>query len=149
MIPTVGDVMREVRNYFVRTIHADTWTIRSDCLLNADPLPCGAWIAITGSDHHDGVYQLAEDRRLHVDGPDETFTGTVYQLAPSVEFLALCGQIAAWCAVQPKDGLKRESFGGYSREAAYSADGKPLTWQQCFRCDLQRYRRMYPEVRLC
>lgn len=147
MIPKVGDVMREARNYFQTYAMEDTWTIRNGVLSPSGMLLEGDWIALTGSVRNSGVYRLEAGMRL--DGcTDDHFVGTVWLLAPPPAFLALCEDIAAWCQARGGGGVKRESFGSYSVERAVDGRGAPLTWQQAFSAALTPYRRMFPGVKL-
>ncbi|MDO5143620.1 MAG: hypothetical protein Q4E72_03275 [bacterium] len=144
---SVGDVMREVRNYFPHQRLDGTFEIIRGCLTPQEHLLPGDWVAIGGSRRNDGVYCLADGCMLP-DARDERFEGTVWLLAPPPAFLSLCGEIAAWAATQGACHARRESFGAYSAEALTDAYGVPMTWQAVFASQLVPYRRMFTGVKL-
>lgn len=147
MTISVPDLMRETRNYFPAAALDASWTLHSGTLSPAASLRPGDWVAITGSLHNNGVYQLGKGCTIP-GAADEKWTGHLWVLAPTADFLALAKEIAAWSAKQT-DGLTlKESFGAYSRELATDAQGQPLTWQAHFARRLLPYRRMYTEVKL-
>lgn len=145
MIPSVGDVMREVNNYFESIRDEGLFTIRGGVLSPSDWLLDGDWIAVSGARRASGVHCLETGKRLP-GCADECFRGEVWALSPPPAFLALCEEIAAWCRTQPSGSVRRESFGGYSRELTADAQGKPLSWQKRFEAELRPYRRMYAGV---
>lgn len=147
MIVTMADVMREVRNYFPKLRMKEQWSIENGVLKPDDMLLCGDLIAIGGSLRNNGLYEVQEGGRLQ-GTRDESWYGTVWLLCPPPAFTALCDEIAAWQQTQPTTGVKRESFGSYSRENALMSNGVPMRWQDAFRAELLPYRRMYTEVKL-
>lgn len=144
---SVPDLMRETRNFFPAAALDAAWTLHSGALSPAAALHPGDWIAITGSLHNDGVFRLGEGCTIP-QAADESWSGRVWVLAPTVDFLALADEIAAWVAAQGNGAAVKESFGAYSRELATDAAGQPLTWQSRFARQLLPYRRMYTEVKL-
>lgn len=147
MTPTVEDVMREVKNYFHVSSVTGDWRIAGGCLSPATGFADGAWIAITGSTVCDGVYKLNPGQLLE-NVPDAVFSAEIWLLAPPPAFLTLCERIAAWCKEPCPEKIRRESFGGYSREMAMDAAGCPVTWQRRFAVDLQKYRKLVLGVKL-
>ncbi len=147
MAVTMAQVMAQVRNYFPKLRMKEQWTIRGGVLSPGDMLLVGDLIAIGGSLRNDGIYEVQEGGRLE-GVQDEVFEGTVWLLCPPPAFVALCQEISAWEATRPAYGVKRESFGCYSRENALSADGVSMNWQDVFKADLLPYRRMFTEVKL-
>lgn len=147
MAVTMGQVMAEVRNYFPKLRMKEEWTIRGGVLSPNDMLLTGDLIAIGGSLRNDGVYEVQEGGRLE-GVQDEVFQGSVWLLCPPPAFMALCEEISAWEETKPAYGVKKESFGCYSRENAVSAEGVSMGWQDVFKADLLPYRRMFSGVRL-
>lgn len=143
---TVGDVMREVRNYFPHHRIDGDFAISRGVLTPGDLLAAGDWIAIGGSLRNSGVHQLEEGGRVP-DARDEQWQGTVWLLSPPPAFLALCEEIAAWAQVHPACHKRRESFGAYSHEALVDDNGVPMSWQTAFAAQLIPYRRMFTGVK--
>lgn len=149
MIVSVGQVMRNINNYFESGYRATSYTIAGGSLSPGDLLAPGMWIAITGSVFHDGAWRM--DERLGLKDmpnstPDETFYGRVWFLHPPAEFLETCKKIAEFAKKTPAGGLQSESFGEYSMTRASGKNGGVLTWQEAFADDLRPYRKMYTEV---
>ena len=135
----VGDVMRACRNYFPASFTHGAWTI-TDGLLTPDlAVKPGGWIAVTGSERNDGVYQL-DDSGGVPGATDESFTGSVWRLRPPRAFIALCEEIAAYDAAHPASTVASESFGEYS--VSLSGGG----WEAAFAARLAPWRRMFAEV---
>lgn len=146
---SVGQVMRNVNNYFESGYRATSYTITSGSISPNDLLAPGMWIAITGSIFHDGVWQLDDWlglKELPHGTPNEKFYGRVYFLHPPAEFLETCKNIAEFAEKTPAGGLQSESFGEYSMTRASGKNGGVLTWQEAFADALTPYRRMYSEV---
>lgn len=137
----VSDVMRHVRNHFIRDAIAGSWTQESGTLTPSDKLSPGMWIAITGADAPAGVYQLDEKGGVP-DLFDTAWTGTVYRLNPPADFLRLCGDIACWAAANPDPAVASEKLG------EYSVSRKAVTWEEAFAPALAPYRRMFTEVQV-
>lgn len=141
MTVKVSDVMRHVRNHFIVSRRTGVWTHADGILTPSDDLTPGMWIAITGSDAPQGVYQLDENGGLP-DLGDVTFTGTVWRLDPPADFLRLCGDIGCWAAANPDPAVSAEKLG------EYSVTRRAVTWESAFAPALHPYRRMYTEVAL-
>ena len=143
MTVKVSDVMREINHAFPKARWHGSFTL-SDGKLAIDELLPGDWIAVHGSDHMDGVHHLDEAGRIP-DARDERFTGAVWLLAPSADFLRLCEEIGAWAEAQ-RGAVRSERFGAYSVE--YQT-GQAEDWRSAFAAQLRPYRRMWTEVPLC
>lgn len=135
----VSDVMRHVRNHFIRDALEGDFTQSSGVLTPAESFAAGMWIAITGEGAPGGVYQLDEKGGIP-DLGDVTFSGRIYRLDPPADFLRLCGDIGCWAAANPDPGVESEKLG------AYSVSRRAITWQEAFAPALHPYRRMYEEV---
>lgn len=149
MIPSVGQIMRTINNYFESGYRATSYTVNGGRLMPDDLLAPGMYIAITGSVFHDGVWKLGEGLTLldlPENDPDETFFGRVTFLRPPRDFLETCEAIAEFAKKTPVGGLQSESFGEYSQTRANGKNGGILTWQEAFTDALAPYRRMFTEV---
>ena len=135
----VSDVMRHVRNHFIRDALEGDFTQASGVLTPAEAFTAGMWIAVTGEGAPCGVYQLNEAGGIPNLG-DVTFSGRIYRLDPPADFIRLCGDIGCWAAANPDPGVESEKLG------AYSVSRKACTWQEAFAPALHPYRRMYEEV---
>ena len=137
----VSDVMRHVRNHFIRAALPGAWAHTGGVLTPAEKLAPGLWIAVTGADAPAGVYQL-DEQGGNPDLGDMAWTGTVYVLNPPADFLRLCGDIACWAKANPDPAVTAEKLG------EYSVSRRAVTWQEAFAPALTPYRRMYGEVAL-
>lgn len=141
MTVKVSDVMRHVRNHFIRDGISAAWAHTEGMLTPADKLAPGMWIAVTGADTGApcGVYQL--DENGGIPGlEDLQWTGTVYRLNPPADFIRLCGDIACWAAANPDPAISAEKLG------EYSVSRQVMDWQTSFSAALAPYKRMYAEV---
>ena len=139
MTVKVSDVMRHVRNHFIRDSLCATWHHAGGTLTPTEHFQPGMWIAITGNNAPTGVFQL--DEQGGIPGlEDITWTGRVYRLNPPADFIRLCGDIACWAAANPDVAITGEKLG------EYSVSRRAVTWQEAFAPALAPYRRMYAEV---
>ena len=139
MTVKVSDVMRHVRNHFIRDSLCATWHHAGGTLTPTEHFRPGMWIAITGNNAPTGVFQL--DEQGGIPGlEDITWTGRVYRLNPPADFIRLCGDIACWAAANPDIAITGEKLG------EYSVSRRAVTWQEAFAPALAPYRRMYAEV---
>lgn len=78
---------------------------------------------------------------------NESFTGTIAGLKIPRDFINLSRQVEIYeqSSDIEKRGLASMSIGSYSESRATGQDGTPLSWQNVFRKNLDRYRRMFPE----
>lgn len=135
----VSDVMRHVRNHFIRDALPGPWAQVDGTLTPGEKLAPGMWIAVTGDGAPTGVCQLDENGGIPGLG-DTAWTGVVYRLNPPADFLHLCGDIACWAAANPDPAVTAERLG------EYSVSRKSVTWQEAFAPALRPYLRMYAEV---
>lgn len=139
MIIKVSDVMRYVRNHFVRNMLEGEFAQLSGTLTPAEHFKAGMWISVVGPDAPRGVYQL--DENAGIPGLEDTvFTGKIYRLEPPADFIRLCGDISCWAAANPDPGVEGEKLG------AYSVSRKGITWQEAFAPALHPYRKMFGAV---
>ncbi len=134
----VSDVMRHVRNHFVRDALTEDWRIVSGAITPAENLAPGMWIAITAPGPC-GVYQLDENGRIP-GLPDASWRGHVYRLDPPADFLRLCGDIGMWALANPDPAVTGERLGEYSMSR------RAVAWEEAFAPALNPYRRMFTEV---
>lgn len=142
MAITVAAVMRQVRNFFVRSRVEGTISITGGAVSPAVSAP---WVAISGSAYHDGVHRMVDGVIENDDQPDETFVGQVWMLHPPDDFLKLCADIAAYDEKNAPGSFVSESFGDYSISRATGTAGT-ITWEQAFASRVAPYRRMFTEV---
>lgn len=145
MAVSVAAVMRQCRNYFESGYIDGTFRIAGNALQGMD----GArWVYISGSNLHDGVWELADGYLTGRDVcglDDEVFTGRVWFLSPPPEFLDLCKTIREYEEKNPVGALVQERFGEYSYMRNMRA-GQSSGWESMFAAALAPYRRMYTEV---
>lgn len=143
MTVKVSDVMRHVRNHFVRDMLPGEWAHEHGRLTPAGAFEPGMWIAVTGAESGApvGVYQLDEKGGIPGLG-DLRWSGAVYRLNPPADFIRLCGDISCWAAANPDPAVTSEKLG------AYSASRKATAWETAFAPALAPYKRMFPEVKV-
>ena len=139
MTVKVSDVMRHVRNHFIRDARCGSWRHEEGKLLPAEDFRPGMWIAITGEDAPVGVYQLDEQGGIP-DLGSISWEGTIYRLNPPADFLRLCGDIGCWAAANPDPAVSAEKLGDYS------VSRRAVSWEGAFAEALTPYRRMFTEV---
>lgn len=147
-------VMRHVRNYFIREHHIGQFSIHDDMLFPHDFLLDGQRFYITGSFLSDGVYTYHEygiyddDDKSSVVLPDESFSGIVYTLAVPPTFITLALEIEEWVgkfSEAASSPYQSETFNGYSyTKASGGSNGESSgpTWQSTFRSQLNQWRKV-------
>lgn len=147
-------VMRQVRNYFIKEHRIGRFTISGGMLSPHDFLLDGQRFYVTGSSLSDGVYTYHpdgikdDDDKEEVSLPDETFDGIVYALAVPPTFIALVGEIEEWVGKfgeVASNPYQSETFNGYSytKASGGSGDGSDgSTWQKAFRSQLNQWRKV-------
>lgn len=133
-------VLQNLNNWFERDRLAGWFRIEGGALALPDGfLLDGQFFRVKGSVFNDGLHQWPA-----VDLRDETFTGVVTDLAVPKAVQELAEEIAQWQADNGKAAqspLQSESFGGYAYTKASGANGS-LTWQDVFRSQLNRWRKL-------
>lgn len=139
----VAAAMRECRRYFVENRYRGAVAISGNSLSIGIDTP---WCCIKGSRWHDGVWQVNADNTVDFspDLPDEDFTGVVWGLKPSHDFLAMCEEIKNYKGQNPATGLTSERFGNYER--TWGGNAKDRAWESVFGSALMHYRRMYSDL---
>lgn len=147
-------VMRHVRNYFIKEHHIGEFSISDGMISPHDFLLDGQRFYITGSNLSDGVYTYHpdgiknDDNNAEIDLPDETFKGVVYALAVPPTFIALVGDIEEWVGKfgeAANNPYQSETFNGYSyTKASGGSNGESSgpTWQSTFRSRLNQWRKV-------
>jgi len=147
-------VMRHVRNYFIREHHVGQFSISDSMLSPHDFLLDGQRFYITGSFLNDGVYTYHpsgirdDDDKEEIGLVDETFDGVVYALAVPPTFIALVGEIEEWVGKfgeAASSPYQSETFNGYSyTKASGGSNGESSgpTWQSNFRSQLNQWRKV-------
>lgn len=147
-------VMRHVRNYFIREHHVGEFSIVDGMLSPHDFLLEGQRFYITGSFLSDGVYTFHsdgiknDDDNAVVNLSSETFKGIVYALAVPPTFIALVDEIAEWVGKFgdiASNPYESESFNGYSYAKVNNgagSDSSSSTWQGVFKRQLNDWRKV-------
>lgn len=147
-------VMRHVRNYFIRKHSVGNFSIRDGMLFPHDFLLDGQRFYLTGSFLNDGVYTYHpdgiknDDDDVEVGLQDEDFSGVVYALAVPPTFIALVQQIEEWVGkfgAVSSSPYQSESFNGYSYSKASgygNSGGDGSTWQSIFKSQLNQWRKV-------
>lgn len=146
-------VMRHVRNYFIKEHHTGSFRVHGNMIEPHDFLLDGQRLYITGSFLSDGVYTFHPDGIKNDDDnaaanlPDETFDGIVYALAVPPTFIALAGEIGEWVGKfgdVVNSPYQSESFNGYSysKSSGTGSGNGSVTWESTFRSQLNQYRKV-------
>lgn len=132
-------VCRELRNYFVKDIYKGPVEIADGSLSPSEYLKDGQYYCLVGSVFNDGVHQFPNDVLT-----DEEFEGEVWAMGVPPSLIALTEKIKAFVdseGAQPSP-FTAESFAGYSYQRATTSDGMAVTWQDAFRRELNRWRKI-------
>lgn len=134
------NVCKEMNNYFITDIISGTYTITGG---NIEPLRfmnSGQYFRITGSALNDGVYQYPTNGQLS----NEIFTGEIWVMAVPKSVLRLAQDVSDFINKNETDksAIVSETFGKYSQKKATNSDGTAVRWQQVFKDDLRRWRKI-------
>jgi len=144
MAVTVSDIMREINNFFEGDAFPDEASYTIEASGKISPSVGGNYVAINGSNCHDGVFPIANGLIDFGESVQrETFKGKVWELHVPIAFKTLCEEIIAFDSKTPVSAYTSESFGGYSYTRNAAAD----TWQKAYAKRLNPYRRMFTEVK--
>lgn len=146
----ISEVCALCRNYFIRDyvnpdryIHHGTFTIENGGIVGLTFLQPNQYYRVVGSVFNDGVWKYGTDVLT-----DETFTGSIWEMAVPKDFADLCKEIADWTEANAgsiSSPYQSESFGGYSYtlKAGGGASGDAaFGWQNQFAGKLSRWRRL-------
>ena len=133
----LDEILAEIRNYFVESIHEGEYTVIGGRITPLDFLKNGQYFKIHGSTFNDGVY------RYHVTGlTDETCSGEIWALAIPPKLIALAADIKRYDEEIKASPFSSESFGGYSYSKATDSNGAPISWQIAFAKKLNQWRKI-------
>lgn len=133
------EILMHLNNWFLVPdgVHEDTYTIE-DGGIALPFLADGQYFRIVGSLFNDGLHKYPAG-----DLTGETFDGAVWVLAVPRQVESLAGEIKAWQDSQGTPSpYTSESFGGYSYSKATNASGAPVGWQDVFKSQLNRWRKI-------
>lgn len=136
-----NELCAELRNYFVREIHEDVFTIKGGKIAPLDFMQNNQYFRIVGSVFNDGVYKNEDNLEL----TDEVFKGEVWAMALPPAFIALAKKDKEIKAkideiVKADTGFASESYpNGYS----YSNPSSLPTYLQEEIADIQRQKNTY------
>ena len=131
------EILAHINNYFVVSKRKGGYEI-FDGTISLPFLQENQYFRIKGSTFNDGVYKYTQCELV-----DEAFTGEIWALAIPPAVLALASTIQAWADENPQAAYTSESFGGYSYSKATNAQtGLSATWQDVFRNELNRWRKI-------
>ena len=132
-------ILMHLNNWFLVPdgVHEDTYTVEDGGIV-LPFLVDGQYFRVIGSLLNDGLYKYPA-----TDMAAETFDGAVWALAIPKQIIDLSEEISEW---QEKQGdpspYTSESFGGYSYSKATNANGVPLGWQDVYKSQLNRWKKI-------
>lgn len=135
----LDEILAEIRNYFVVSVHSGDFKVIGGRLSPLDFLQNGQYFRIVGSVMNDGVYRYPYSGLT-----DETFSGEIWALAVPPTLIALAADIEEYekKAKETVSPYTSESFGGYSYTKATDINGSPLTWEKVFAKRLNKWRKI-------
>ena len=134
------EVCAEIRNYFVKDIHNETFEIVGGKITPLDFIQENQYFRIVGSVFNDGVYKNTADLKL----TNEVFCGAVWSMAVPPSVVDLAAEIKKYNESDEAkpSAYQSESFGGYSYSKATDENGAPMGWRKVFASRLNKYRRI-------
>ena len=135
----LDEILAEIRNYFVVSVHSGDFKVIGGRLSPLDFLQNGQYFRIVGSVMNDGVYRYPYSGLT-----DETFSGEIWALAVPPTLIALVADIEEYekKAKETVSPYNSESFGGYSYTKATDSNGSPLSWEKVFAKRLNKWRKI-------
>lgn len=135
----LDEILAEIRNYFVVSVHSGDFEVIGGRLSPLDFLQNGQYFRIVGSVMNDGVYRYPYSGLT-----DETFSGEIWALAVPPTLIAIAADIEEYekKAKETVSPYNSESFGGYSYTKATDSNGSPLTWEKVFAKRLNKWRKI-------
>ena len=140
----IDEICTELRNWFAtgKDKHFGTFTISDGHIVPSDFLQKGQYYRVIGSVFNDGVHRYGDDTDKLA---DETFNGAVWAMRVPYAVVQLSAEIDKWLEKYGGSASSpyiSESFAGYSRSKATNASGCTVTWQDCFRSQLNKWRKI-------
>lgn len=146
-------VCEYIHNYFIKNAKVGNFEIDDNGMISpSDFLKEGQRFWITNSDLNDGVYTYHASGITDDDDSDvaglraESFAGTVCALAVPPAVIALAQEIQSWVDNNSEaitSPYQSESFNGYSYTLKSGSEGgSALGWQDIFKSQLNRWRRV-------
>jgi len=149
-------VVRKLRNAFEMCVEHGDFVIKDGVIGLTESYLNNGWIAITGSKLNNGIFKLKIDGTQcklingtdeEIPVSDESFTGSVWQLAFPKDFISLCDDILTWFdspAGKPTTVVSESVVGFYTKTNATNKDGSPIGWEQVFATRLNSsWRKMW------
>lgn len=143
-------ILRLIKNYFIKVVYFGTFTIADGVLQDVDFVKDGQYFKIYKSDLNDGVYKWPKSGLM-----DEVFDGEIWALSVPKEILTLAEEIEAWMAKYgdiAQSPYSSESFGGYSYSKASgnanSGNSIASSWETAFSSRLSQWRKMRYENKI-
>ena len=135
----LDEILAEIRNYFVVSVHSGDFKVIGGRLSPLDFLQNGQYFRIVGSVMNDGVYRYPYSGLT-----DETFSGEIWALAVPPTLIALAADIEEYekKAKETVSPYASESFGGYSYTKATDSSGAPISWEKAFAKRLNKWRKI-------
>ena len=129
-------VCREIRNYFVKSVHKGSFTVKNGTM-QLPFLVEGQYFRVEGSVLNDGIYQYPANSLR-----DETFSGRIVAMAIPPAFLNLVAKIKEFNAKNDFSPYTSESWGGYSYTKATDSNGQAVGWKTAFAKELNAWRKI-------
>lgn len=145
-------ICEHIHNYFIKTSYESRYEIADNMV--SLPLLDGQRFLIIGSMLNDGVFTYhdtginndddTEAAGLH----DETFTGTICALAVPPAVIALSEEIKSWvdkngeAVNSPYESENVIGVYSYTKASGGSGAGGSVSWQDVFRSQLNRWRKV-------
>lgn len=135
----------ELRNYFIKSDKdkkIGTFTISNGVIAPFVDIKDKQYYRIVGSLYNDKVYQHNID---DLELKDEEFDGAIWLMYVPTEVIELSEKIQNW---QDKysditnSPFSAESYGGYSYTKATTSTGSVNSWQDAFKSELNKWRKI-------
>ena len=129
-------VCREIRNYFVKSVHKGSFTVKNGTM-QLPFLVEGQYFRVEGSVLNDGIYHYPATSLQ-----DEAFSGRIVAMAIPPAFLELVDKIKDFEAKNVVSPYTSESWGGYSYTKAKVSNGQAVGWKTAFAKELNVWRKI-------
>lgn len=129
-------VCREIRNYFVKSVHSGNFVIKNSAI-QLPFLVEGQYFRVEGSVLNDGIYQYPATSLQ-----DEAFSGKIVAMAIPPAFLEIVEKIKDYDTKNIASPYTSESWGGYSYTRATDGNGQAVGWKTAFAKELNAWRKI-------